>query len=223
MLNELGVPAEFQGRNDIVVDGKKISGNAQAWHKNKMLHHGTILFDADLAFVASVLNVKPDKIQSKGIKSNRARVTNIKPLLAKNYNINDFKENLLKALIGNDSISDMVYPLSQIDLSRIEIIQKEKYSTWEWNYGESPQSNNIKEKRYPGGNLKIHFDLKQGRLTKVKFYGDFLDTGDITAIESKLENCIYDEKEIRKNLKPMNIEEYILKINNDDLLDCLFS
>ena len=67
-LNSLGVPAEFAGRNDIVVEEKKISGNAQSFYKNRMLHHGTILFDADLGMIADVLNVKPDKIASKGIK-----------------------------------------------------------------------------------------------------------------------------------------------------------
>src|SRR5690554_1895283 len=80
-LNELGVPAEFSGRNDIVVEGKKISGNAQSYHKNRMFHHGTILFNANLEMVAKVLQVSADKIASKGIKSNRSRVTNILPYL----------------------------------------------------------------------------------------------------------------------------------------------
>jgi len=151
VLNELGVPAEFQGRNDIVVDGKKISGNAQAWHKNRMLHHGTILFDADLDFVANVLNVKPDKIVSKGIKSNRARVTNIKPLLKKGLNLDQLKYKLLEAILHPNDLTNANYILNENDLSKIRQLKLEKYSQWAWNYGESPTSQTIKECRFSGG------------------------------------------------------------------------
>ena len=222
-LKEMGVEAEFQGRNDIVVDGKKISGNAQAYYKNKMLHHGTILYDANLAFVASVLNVKQDKIQSKGIKSNRARVTNIKPLMEDPVDMEYFKEKLMNALLGKIDIKQNIYNLTEDDLNHIRTLQKTKYQAWKWNYGESPTSSNIKEKRYPGGKLEIHFDLNQGKIENLKLYGDFLDTGDVSKIESSLQGCIYDENHIKEVLSKIQISDYILNISNEDLIDCLFT
>ena len=222
VLNDLGVPAEFQGRNDIVVDGKKISGNAQAWHKNKMLHHGTILFDADLAFVASVLNVKQDKIQSKGIKSNRARVTNIKPLLKQDIDIDTFKLNLLHALIKKDDISSQVYPLHSSDLNKIKKLRAEKYTQWAWNYGESPTSQNIREKRFPGGNLQLHFDIINGSIHNLKIYGDFLDVGDILRIESTFEMTPYDKEICNQKLRNIDFDNIIRSISLDEFLTCLF-
>ncbi|MGM0436277.1 MAG: lipoate--protein ligase family protein, partial [Bacillota bacterium] len=150
-LNDLGVNAEFHGRNDIVVDGKKISGNAQSFHKNKMLHHGTILFDADLSIIADVLNVKPDKIKSKGIKSTRSRVTNIKPFLDEDISMVEFKLTLLKHLLGTEKVEEKVYHLSDGDLDKIHELMEERYNNWSWNYGESPDYSLEKAGRYEGG------------------------------------------------------------------------
>jgi lipoate-protein ligase A len=222
VLNKLGVPAEFQGRNDIVVDGKKISGNAQAWHKNRMLHHGTILFDADLAFVARVLNVKTDKIQSKGIKSNRARVTNIKPYLVNDININDFKLNLFNALIPDIGLNNSIYHLNKFDLNKIHTLQNSKYSQWNWNYGESPSCQIVKEKRFKGGNLQIHFDINEGTIHNIKIFGDFLDTGDTQSICQALESIPYVEELCRKRLQEINYNHVFNTIDLDQFLNCLF-
>jgi lipoate-protein ligase A len=223
VLNDLGIPAEFQGRNDIVVDGKKISGNAQAWHKNKMLHHGTILFETDLAFVASVLNVKKDKIESKGIKSNQSRVANIKPLLiSSTIDINEFKLKLLKALLNTDNIYNSNFLLTESDLSKIKTIQKKKYCQWSWNYGESPNSQNVKEKRFPAGNLQLNFDIKNGLVNNLKIYGDFLDIGNLKKIEDNLEQTPYSREECRTKLYQMKFEMIFRSITIDDFIDCLF-
>ena len=223
VLNDLGVPAEFQGRNDIVVDGKKISGNAQAWHKNKMLHHGTILFDADLAFVANVLNVKQDKIESKGIKSNRARVTNIKPLLYEAIDMSTFKLKLLEALLQTTDFTKVNYTLNENDLTKIRKLQIEKYSQWIWNYGESPNSNIIKEKRYPFGNLQLHFDLREGSIKNLLIYGDYLDTGDTKLISDALEDAPYILKECLERLNNGIYENVFENLEIEDFLYCLFS
>jgi lipoate-protein ligase A len=220
-LNEMGVPAEFQGRNDIVVDGKKISGNAQAWHKNKMLHHGTILFDADLDFVAKVLNVKKDKIESKGVKSNRARVTNIKPHLSQKIDINDFKLLLLKALLKEKELVSN-YNLTIEDLRKIKKLQDEKYRQWSWNYGESPNSQNFKEKRFSAGNLQLHFNVIDGYILNLKIFGDFLDTGNIKIICDGLQSVRYDENECRQILQAINYDLIFKTITIEEFLDCLF-
>ena len=221
-LKTLGVPAEFQGRNDIVVEDKKISGNAQSYFKNKMLHHGTILFDADLNFVASVLNVKQDKIASKGIKSNRARVTNIKPYLKEQIDMVAFKELLLKYLLKTDNILDYVYHLTQEDLDKIYELMESRYNQWSWNYGESPESQIEREKRYAGGKLQLHFDLNDGKFTNMKIFGDFLGTKDLSVLESKFVGVPYEEGALREILKDEPIEAYFFNITLDDIIDCIF-
>ncbi|MEC9485376.1 MAG: lipoate--protein ligase [Candidatus Izemoplasma sp.] len=221
-LNSLGVPAAFAGRNDIVVEGMKVSGNAQSYYKNKMLHHGTILFDVNLKMIADVLNVKKAKIESKGIKSNRARVTNIKPYLKKQVTVEEFEEQLLKYLLDTTDISKYVYELSQDDLKKIYTLMEEKYATWEWNYGASPEFSMEKVRRYKGGVLEFKFNVKDGTITNLKIYGDFLGSKDLTELEDALIGTNYEEENVRKVLAPMNVSEYFFNITLDDVVDCLF-
>ncbi len=221
-LNELGVPAEFAGRNDIVVEEKKISGNAQSFYKQKMLHHGTILFDADLSIIADVLNVKPDKIASKGIKSNRARVTNIKPYLKDAITMTQFKETLLKFLLDTDNIMHHVYELNSDDLEKIQALMATRYNTWEWNYGESPDFSIEKSNRYAGGKIEFKFDVQLGKISAMKIYGDFLGTKDLSTLESVLIGTIYEESAVREVLKEEPLDAYFFNITLDDIVHCLF-
>lgn len=222
-LNDLGINAEFHGRNDIVVDGKKISGNAQSFHKNKMLHHGTILFDADLSIIADVLNVKPDKIKSKGIKSTRSRVTNIKPLLSKDISMVEFKLTLLKHLLGTDKVEDKVYHLSDSDLDKIHELMDKRYNNWSWNYGESPDYSLEKAGRYEGGKLEFQLNVAEGKIQHVKIYGDFLGARDISELEEALKNTRFEEMSIREVLEAQPLDEYFFNISEDDVLHCLFN
>lgn len=221
-LNTLNIPAEFQGRNDIVVEGKKISGNAQSFYKNKMLHHGTILFDADLSIIADVLNVKPDKIASKGIKSNRARVTNIKPYLKEAVDMGEFKTLLLKYLLDTNDLSKHVYHLTDEDYKKIHQLMEDRYNTWEWNYGESPAFTLVKEGRYTGGKIEFHLDIKDSVIKAIKIYGDFLGTKDLTSLEDTLKDVPYNEEAVKTILSQEPLNEYFFNITMDDVIDCLF-
>lgn len=220
-LNELGVPAEFSGRNDIVVEGKKISGNAQSYHKNRMFHHGTILYDANLDMVAKVLNVSIDKIQSKGIKSNRSRVTNILPYLKEKTNIQDFMNVLLKYFLNSEDIDKYTYHLTAEDYQNIDKLVKDKYMTWEWNYGESPQFTVQKSKRYAGGKISFNLNVKDGIINDCKIFGDFLGKRNVEEIEEELRGKKYQEDNLRKTLSQLPIEEFFYNITLDDLIDCL--
>ena len=113
-LQSLGVNAEFSGRNDITIDGKKFSGTAQYWSRTRLLHHGTILFNSDLSVVQEALNVKADKLQSKGVKSVRSRVTNIYPYLKTPITIEEFKEVLLKFMQEEQTGPDIILTPEQI-------------------------------------------------------------------------------------------------------------
>lgn len=134
-LRKFGVNAEFSGRNDITIDGKKFSGNAQYYFGNRLLHHGTILFNSDLSVVQEALNVKQEKIESKGVKSVRSRVTNVYPYLPNKTDIHEFMETLLKFLMDDENYKEKEYILSEKELDKVRELMENRYSKWEWNYG----------------------------------------------------------------------------------------
>lgn len=222
MLNSIGVNAEFSGRNDITVDGKKISGNAQSYYQNKVLHHGTILFNSDLEMITNVLNVKIDKIISKGIKSVRSRVTNILPYIKEKITIDEFKDKLLKFILNTNDYTPYIYELTEEDKQKINELYNEKYLTWEWNYGESPKFNLQKSKRYQGGKIDIRLDVNEGIINQCKIYGDFFGQEDIQNLEKKLINKRFEEENIRKIVESNDLSKYFFNITVDDFIDCLF-
>lgn len=222
-LRSYGVPAEFGGRNDILVEGMKISGNAQAFHGHRFLHHGTILFNADLTMLGKILNPKPDKIESKGIKSVRARVTNILPYFKTVPTMAEFKTRLLKNLLNTEDITPFVYTLTPKDLAAIQKLVDEKFATWQWNYGESPAFTMEKYGRYEGGGVTFRLMVDNGHIQSVKIYGDFLGTKDIVDVEKALANTRFEKEAVRQKLAPLNLDEYLLKITVDNVLDCLFA
>ncbi len=219
-LQNLGVPAEFSGRNDIVIEGKKFSGNAQYYNKGKVLHHGTILFNSDLEEVKNALNVKKDKIESKGIKSVKSRVTNIIDYLPEKMSINDFKDELLKQVF--DKIPYKEYILTDDDLEKIDKLVEERYSTWEWNYGHSPKFDLKKSHRYKAGKIEILLKVNKGVIEECKIYGDFLGISNIEELEKELKGKNYKEKEIKELLKKLNIKKFFGNISNDEFIDLLF-
>lgn len=221
-LHKLGVNAEFSGRNDITVDSKKVSGNAQYYYKDKMLHHGTILFDANLDILKDVLNVKLDKIESKGIKSVRSRVSNIYPYLEEKMSVTEFKDTILKFMLGTDDIESNQYILTDEDLSKINKIMEERYLTWEWVYGESPNFNLQKTRRFAGGNLDLRLDVQNGIIKQCKIYGDFFGQNELSELEELLVDSKFDEQAIRNILHSINFDEYFYGITIDDFIDCMF-
>lgn len=222
MLKSIGVNAEFTGRNDITVDGKKISGNAQSYYQNKVLHHGTILFNSDLDMVTNVLNVKIDKIVSKGIKSVRSRVTNILPYIKENITLEVFKEKLLKYILNTNDYTPYIYELTDKDKQKINELMTTKYLTWDWNYGESPDFDIQKTNRYQGGKIDIRLNVNEGLITKCKIYGDFFGQEDISELEDLLINKRFDEDTIRNILSNNTLTKYFFNISVDDFINCLF-
>lgn len=221
-LHKLGVNAEFSGRNDITVDSKKVSGNAQYYYKDKMLHHGTILFDANLDILKDVLNVKLDKIESKGIKSVRSRVSNIYPYLEEKMSVTEFKDTILKFMLGTDDIESNQYILTDEDLSKINKMMEERYLTWEWVYGESPNFNLQKTRRFAGGNLDLRLDVQNGIIKQCKIYGDFFGQNELSELEELLVDSKFEEQAIRNILHSINFDEYFYGITIDDFIDCMF-
>lgn len=220
-LDKFGIKAELSGRNDITIDGKKFSGNSQYFYKNRLLHHGTILFDSNLSVVQEALNVKQDKIESKGVKSVKSRVTNIYPYLKEKIDIKEFKETLLSYLMEEESCQQH-YIISEEDLKRIRELMEKRYKKWEWNYGYSPKYSIQKFKRFPWGGLELRLKINEGIIEDVVIFGDFFSSEDLSSLAEKLKGNKYKEREIAEVLKPIDLTIYFKGIKNGDFLRCMF-
>ncbi|WP_422445698.1 lipoate--protein ligase [Thermoanaerobacterium sp. DL9XJH110] len=220
-LEKLGVNSEFTGRNDITIDGRKISGNAQYLYKKRLLHHGTLLFDSDVTRLSQALNVKPQKISSKGVKSVKSRVANIREYLKEDISIEDFKELVVKYIFEVEGQPVTEYRLTPEDLNQITRLRNEKYATWEWNFGTSPEFDLTKSRRFDGGEVEVRINVRDGRVTAIKFYGDFLSMRDVSEVEEKLKGLRYREEDMREALGAMNLKEYFGAISLEELMSVI--
>lgn len=216
-LKELNVHAEFSGRNDLLIDGQKFSGNAQYNYKNKVMHHGTLLFSSEINDLSNALKVKPSKFQGKSVKSVKSRVTNISSHLDKEMTVLEFKDYLMDFINKRDENSHF-YELNDKDIESINKLVEEKYSTWEWNFGYSPKYSLNNELKYPGGNVEFSLDVHDGLIKDIKFFGDFFGKEDISFIEDKLRNVKHNEYSIKSALEDVDINNYFLNCNIDILI-----
>lgn len=217
-LNSIGVEAIKEGRNDLVVAGKKISGNAQMIIKDRILHHGTLLFDSDLTIMEKVLNVSPDKIASKGIKSIRARVANIKEFLQVDMDVSQFIDLLVESFFKYSETVEM--RLTAHQLLEIETLATEKYQSWDWNYGNSPQSNYFNSVRLECGKVEISLFIDKGLIETCKIGGDFLALKDVADIERAMIGVKYNLDEIRSTLEGFNLGLYFGPTTTEEILHC---
>lgn len=220
-LGKLGVDAELSGRNDIHAGGKKISGNAQFSTRGRMFSHGTLLFDSEIESVVSALNVKEDKIKSKGIKSIRSRVANIKELMDKPMTIEEFRELLLRQIFATEGEVPQ-YVLTDADWENIHQLSKERYQNWDWNFGKSPKFNVQQSHRFPVGQIDIRLDVDKGIIEHCKIYGDFFGVGEVSDIENRLIGVRYDRSELAKVLEDVDIKHYFGNVEKEDFLNLLY-
>ncbi|NLB80561.1 MAG: lipoate--protein ligase [Clostridiaceae bacterium] len=213
VLQSLGVNAYSSGRNDILVDGCKISGNAQTIFKNRILHHGTLLFSADIPKIVNALNVNEAKISSKGIKSVGSRVTNISKHLKNAITVEQFQR-----LIA-DSFDLSEYHLTAEDIENTNRLVEEKYQTWDWNYGYSPKYTFKNNLRFSGGCVEIYLDIKDGIIQLCRIFGDFFSTEDIADVEKVLVGCRHNVPDIKDKLKCIDFNKYFLGITLDELVE----
>lgn len=226
-LHELGVTgAELKGRNDLVIDGMKFSGNAMYATSGRMFAHGTIMFDSDINEVVNALKVKKDKIESKGIKSIRSRVTNIKPFLPEDkqeMTTEEFRQEILLKIFGVESEADIKeYQLTEADWEKINQISEDYYRNWNWNYGKSPDFNFSRQKRFPIGSIEVHLDVADGLIDDAKIYGDFFGLGNIADVEQALIGQKYEKASLEKTVDTIDVKKYFGAIESEDLLSLLY-
>lgn len=219
-LKSMGIKASLSGRNDLEIDGKKFSGNAQAVHKGRTLHHGTLLFDVDLEALEKSLKIKKGKIESQSIKSVKSRVTNLRPYLSEDLNIDQFKSQLIAFFQKWYGLEE--YVLSTEDKRSIENLAEGRYNTWKWTYKESPKCNVVRGKRFKNGYLEFHLQIEEGHIKEAYLYGDFFSSRNVHEIISKLVNTKYDRISIVKELSNIDFEDYfggsMTEVSLDDIV-----
>lgn len=216
-LHELGIDTTLSGRNDILINNSKICGNAQAIKGNMLIHHGCILYSADISNLTNVLKVNELKYKDKGIKSVKSRVTNIINYLDNKISPAEFLEKFKNYLINKNNLE--IYNLNDFDIECVNKLVREKYSTYSWNFGESPQYNFKNAIKTEAGLLEINLDIKDGIINKAKIFGDFFNIKNIAELENNLIGLKHNRKELENCIK--NINNYILNINDYDFIELL--
>ncbi|WP_040204471.1 lipoate--protein ligase [Neobacillus jeddahensis] len=219
-LKKLGVNAELSGRNDLEVEGRKISGNAQFSTRGRMFSHGTLLFDSEMEHVVSALKVKKDKIESKGIKSVRSRVANISEFLTEKITIQAFRSLILTSIFEGQEIQE--YVLSEEDWEKIHQLSKERYQNWDWNYGKSPKFNLQHSHRFPVGSIDVRLEVNKGMLENCKIYGDFFGVGDVSEIEKKLSGIRYEKSKIEEALLEVDTKYYFGNVSKEEFINLIY-
>jgi lipoate-protein ligase A len=169
-LRQLGVPAIRSGRNDILVDGRKCSGYAKRLSRDRMMIHGTLMWDVDLETLTQALAAPGGKLAAAGIASVRSRVANLKPFLPQFDSLELFRD----ALHGILADGDGEIQLSPAQISEIDRMADEKFRRWEWIIGHSPAASFCVRKKFPCGTVEAAYSLRHGVLESLSFQGDFL-------------------------------------------------
>jgi lipoate---protein ligase len=219
-LKKLGVNAELSGRNDLLAEGRKISGNAQFSTKGRMFSHGTLLFNSEMEHIVSALRVKKDKIESKGIKSVRSRVANISEFLSEKISIEEFRALLLNFIFDGREIAE--YVLTEEDWEKIHQLSKERYQNWDWNYGKSPKFNLQHSHRFPVGQIDVRLEVNKGIIENCKIYGDFFGVGDVSEIENKLLKLRYEKNELEEALSDVDISYYFGNVSKEEFINLIY-
>ncbi len=170
-LSKLGINAVTSGRNDLLIEGKKISGNAEHIFKNRVLHHGTLLFNSSLNKLGQSIKVTPGKFQGKAVQSNRSEVTNILPFLKNKLTINEFNSFLMNYQIGRPGSSS--YAFDEREKLAIQKLADEKFTTWEWNFGYSPKYTFHNVCLIKGKILKSELKVERGYINGAVISGDY--------------------------------------------------
>ncbi|MFC6294935.1 lipoate--protein ligase [Lactiplantibacillus daoliensis] len=228
VLHEMGATtANVSGRNDLLVDGKKFSGNAMYSRNGKTFSHGTLMLNVDLNVVPNALTVPTDKIASKGIKSVRSRVTNLRPFLAPEYQditVPEFRDTLLTKLFHVDSldeIKDKEYQVTPEQQKAIDKIYEDYYANWDWVYGKSPEFSVKRRQHFDMGTIDARLQVTDGHIQNIKFFGDFFGSGDVHDVEKALTGLRYDHNVIAEKLADLDLNRYFTGIPREDVIDLI--
>ncbi len=212
-LSKMGVEVRLSGRNDLeTVDGLKISGSAQHRIKDRVLHHGTLLFSSDLSFMGKVLTPDREKLKSKAVKSVKKRVCNVKELCSIT-SVKEFISSLKTFIISEFNPTLMAEP-KNADIDALYA----RNSSYEWLFPQKTMLSNYQKtasKRYDFGRVEISLEFDNEVIKKAKITGDFFGEEDISKLESFIENSTVDK------LSEIDVSKYILGMTASELIDLI--
>lgn len=224
ILQKLGIEAKFEGRNDLTIDGKKFSGNAEHVYKSRVLHHGTLLFSSQITDLSAALKVSEAKFKDKAVKSVRSRVTNIQNHLPEEHKaltVMNFKDLIMDHIVENFP-DTALYELTPEDDLAILKLMEEKYKTWEWNFGYSPKYNLSKTIKTTGGHLEINLDVKDGIIKEAKIFGDYFNSKPTSEFEELLKETPHNHQAIENKLNEISFNDYFNKVEKEAFIEGLF-
>lgn len=219
-LADMGIDAQFTGRNDLQIGDQKFCGNAQYIKGKRVMHHGCMMFDVDVSVLSKALTVSKDKYESKGKTSVRSRVTNIKDHLEdKSLTVRDFLNKLREHMYKTYDMKE--YILTEEDEEKIRAIKAEKNDSWDWVYGSNPDFNVQRKRKLPTGKVEANINVIHGIIEDIKFYGDFFGVKDVAELATMLKGTKYDRESISKVFEKVNIKEYFMGVSNEEAVDVL--
>lgn len=217
-LARLGVTAEFTGRNDVAVDGRKISGGAQYVKNGRVLHHGCILLNADADKIAAALRVSEAKFRSHGVRSVTSRVAGINAYAPRPIPMEELRQTLREEFLASEECRP--FALSPEAEREIQRLRREKYATRKWNYGFGGAYSVTKERRFPAALLRAEYDAEENAIAALRFSGDFFGEGEIAELEEKLRGRPLDES-LLPALEEMNVGYYIRGVTPRELYELI--
>lgn len=201
-LADLGIESEISGRNDLEAAGKKISGSGQILRARKILHHGTLLFNADLNAMHNFLRVSDAKFRSRGIASQHARTANLLALCAKPFSLGDLKEALIRRCAHAQG------SLEPAILAAAERLANARYRSWDWNYGQSPKYDLEKQCRFAWGEVAIHLQTSGGRIKSCRISGDFFSNSEVAELEARFIDLPFEQAAFARALDNCRWEKW---------------
>ncbi len=221
VLRTMELNANFEGRNDIVIDGRKVSGNAQNIHGNRVQHHGTLLFSSVMSDLSNALKVNPLKFKDKAVKSVKSRVGNIKEFMDEEMDVLEFRDQIMEHILHAYEDARL-YEYTEEDRRNINRLKEEKYDTWEWNFGSSPKYNFEKMVKTSGGNIEFHIDVQNGIMKDVKIYGDFFNTLETEDVEELLKGVPHEHEKIKDKLSEIDFSKYFHSVGQEEFIAGMF-
>ena len=220
-LKKMGLEVRLGKRNELLLKGLKISGTASHVFKQRVLHHGTLLFSSEMGKLSAALKSDKERFTDRAVKSVRSRVTNISDHLKEDMDVELFQERILAYMVQNFKDA-RPYQLSRTDIAEIKALRDSKYSTWEWNFGYSPKYQFCRSISFKSGSLDLHMNVVKGVIKELKIVGDFTSLKDIVLLEQLLVGTIHDPETIRNKLSGVDVSNYIRGLENEELLMGMF-
>ncbi len=229
-LNTLGVKAYLEGRNDLLIEGRKFSGNAMCISNKRVLQHGCMLFSTSMNNLAAALKSRPEKFIGKAVQSNVSRVTNISEHLRTPMSIDEFQQYLgeyicSKYIPSEPEATDSAiipYKYTEEDLKAIEMLKETKYMLDSWNFGHSPAYSSHNIKKFPGGLVEVNFTVKKGIVAELEIFGDYFFTKPTEEFVSQIIGTSHTREALLGKLMAINTPEYFSNITAEEMVEMFF-